>query len=86
MLAVSEIKYVEAYKFQTRLSNGVEGIFDVSPYIDKGIFTQLKNVEYLKLTRINFAGICWPNGQDFSADTIEYEVKKLPNNSSTRLG
>ncbi len=83
MLAVNEIRYIEAYKFQAKLSNGVEGIFDVSPYINKGIFTQLKSFSYLKQVRINFAGICWPNGQDFSADTIEYEVTKRLNNEIT---
>ena len=46
----------------------------MEPYIAKGIFTQLKDVDYLKQVTINFAGICWPNVQDFSADTIEYEL------------
>jgi len=77
MITVSEISFVKAYKLRVKLSNGVEGIFDVSPYLDKGIFTQLQNVEYFKQVRINFCGICWPKGQDFSADTIAYEMKDM---------
>ncbi len=76
MLTVKEIMHVEGYKLRAKLSNGVEGIFDISPYIEKGIFTQLKNIHYLKQVKINFAGICWPNGQDFSADTIEFDIKQ----------
>ena len=77
MLMVKSITYVEQYKFLIQLSNNVEGVFNVEPYINKGIFMQLKDLDYLKQVRINFAGICWPNGQDFSADTIECELIKL---------
>jgi hypothetical protein len=75
MLTVKNIHYCEDYKFKAVLSNGAEGIFDISPYLEKGIFVQLKNKEYCKQVKINFAGICWPHGQDFSADTIEYHIK-----------
>ncbi|MEM7539581.1 MAG: DUF2442 domain-containing protein [Chloroflexota bacterium] len=61
------------------LSNDTAGFFDVSPYLEFGIFTQLKKNSYLKQVKINFCGICWPNGQDFSADTIEYEMAVVPN-------
>ena len=76
MLTVQEISIIEPYKLRAKLSNGVEGIFDVSPYLHKGIFTQLQDIEYFQRVRINFCGICWPNGQDFSADTIEYDIKQ----------
>jgi hypothetical protein len=77
MLTVQEISVIAPYKLRAKLSNGVEGIFDVSPYVRKGIFTQLQNVEYFKQVRVNFCGICWPNGQDFSADTIEYDITQM---------
>ena len=39
----------------------------------------ITEISYLKQVKINFCGICWPNGQDFSADTIEYEMDVVPN-------
>lgn len=76
MLKVKHVSYHDDYKLYVVLSNGVCGYFDIAPYIDKGIFNQLKNIDYLKTVKTNFAGICWPNGQDFSADTIEHEMQK----------
>ncbi len=76
MLTVKEIMHVEGYTLRAKVSNGVEGIFDIPPYIDKGIFTQLKNIHYLKQVKINLSGICWRNGQDFSVDTIEFDIKQ----------
>ncbi len=78
MLTVHEISVLEAYTLRVKLSNGVEGVFDVSPYLHKGIFTQLQDVVYFKQVRIDFCGICWPKRQDFSADTIEYGMKAMP--------
>jgi len=51
--------------------------FDIAPYLDKGIFTELKKESYFQQARVAFGGIVWPNNQDFSADTIDYELRKL---------
>ena len=75
MLSVSSVSYHSGYALYVELSNGVSGYFDVTPYLDKGIFVQLKDIDYLKQVQPNFAGICWPRGHDFSADTIETNYK-----------
>ena len=74
MVTVENVSHYKGYKLYVELSNGVCGYFDVSPYLNKGIFPQLKNVDYLKTVKTNFCGICWPQGQDFSADTIVCEI------------
>ena len=52
------------------------GIFDVSPYIDKGIFVELKDKAYFRSVRPAFGGIMWPHDHEFSAETIEYELQE----------
>lgn len=75
MIKVISVEPKENHVLFVKLSNGKEGEFDVKPYLDKGIFTELKNENYFKLARISFCGITWPQHQDFSADTIEYEMR-----------
>ncbi|NQU64024.1 MAG: DUF2442 domain-containing protein [SAR324 cluster bacterium] len=58
-----------------KLSNGKEGVFDVKPNLDKGIFTELKDKNYFRSVRLIFGGVGWPHEQDFSADTIENELQ-----------
>jgi len=60
-----------------KLSNGKVGEFDVSCYLDKGIFTELKDLSYFKQARPAFGGVAWPHEQDFSADTIEIEMSEI---------
>lgn len=65
-----------------KLSNGKAGEFDVSPYLDKEIFQELKDPSYFRQVRPGFGGVIWPNEQDFSADTIEVEMRESESISS----
>lgn len=65
------------YKIKITLSNGNKGIFDVKPYLEKGIFKELKDYNYLKKARIEYGTITWPHEQDFSPETIEIKMQKI---------
>ena len=65
------------YILLVTLSNGTTGEFDVSPYVEKGIFQELKDWQYFSQVRPISGGIAWPHEQDFSVDTIEQETKIL---------
>ena len=68
---VTEFEILPEYKIKVVLSNGKSGIFDVEPYLDKGIFTELKDYNYFRNAHIEYGTITWQNGQDFSPNTIE---------------
>ncbi|MCF7847953.1 MAG: DUF2442 domain-containing protein [Kiritimatiellales bacterium] len=53
--------------------NGEERLFDVSPYLEKGIFTELKDQTYFQTARTVMGTVCWQNGQDFCPDTLYLE-------------
>ncbi|MDE0154183.1 MAG: DUF2442 domain-containing protein [Gammaproteobacteria bacterium] len=76
MLRVHKVLHHKNYVLYVELNNGSKGYFDLSPYLDKGIFVQMKDMGYLKTVKPDSCGIYWPKGQDFSADTIEYEMQK----------
>ena len=49
------------FSLDLRFSDGSTKRFDVKPYLDRGIFTELKNVDYLKQARVAFGTVQWPN-------------------------
>ena len=67
MIKVISVDPIEDYKLRIEFSDGRKGIFDVSPYIDKGVFIELKDKTYFRSVRAAFGGIMWPHEQDFSA-------------------
>ncbi len=64
------------HRIRVTLSNGKSGIFDVKPYLDRGVFKELKDYSYFKRARIEFGTLTWPNEQDFSPETIEIKMEK----------
>jgi hypothetical protein len=73
---VIDFEILPDYRIKITLSNGNKGIFDVKPYLDKGIFKELKDYDYFRRARIEFGTITWPNEQDFSPETIEIKMEK----------
>ncbi|MBF0342129.1 MAG: DUF2442 domain-containing protein [Magnetococcales bacterium] len=51
-------------------ANGERRRFDVSPYLDKGIFKELRDSAYFRSVRAASGFVAWPRGQDFSSDTL----------------
>lgn len=67
---VTTVKPLVAYKLELCFQNGEKRIFDVEPYLNKGIFNELKDESYFKKARVVFGSIEWPNEQDFCTDTL----------------
>lgn len=68
-----EVKFAEAmpdYKLKIQFVNNETREFDVTPFLDKGIFTELKDENYFNQVRVSFGAVEWPNEQDFSKDTL----------------
>lgn len=76
MLKVRSVQAASNYTLYVELSDGRSGVFDVKPYLNKGVFQALKDEDYFKKVKPLFCGISWPNEQDFSADTIAFEMKQ----------
>ena len=79
VLKVLSVRTLDNYRLKISLSNGKEGVFDMSPYLDRGVFRELKDVEYFTqvTTVYGNSGIGWPNEQDLSADTLNYGLREV---------
>lgn len=65
------------YTVKIVFDNGEEKLFDVKPYLEKGIFQELKNIQIFKTVRPVMGSIQWKNGQDFCPDTLYLQSKGL---------
>ncbi|MBI2836111.1 MAG: DUF2442 domain-containing protein [Chloroflexi bacterium] len=77
MIKVKSVEPMENYRLKITLSDNRKGVFDVAPYLELGVFRDLKDAQYFRLVRPAYGGIVWPRGQDFSPETIEYELQRL---------
>jgi hypothetical protein len=75
LIKVISVKAFENYKIKVSLSNNRSGFFDVAPYLDKGVFQELKDPRYFRQVKVAYGGVMWPHEQDLSAETIECELQ-----------
>lgn len=68
--SVKNVEPLDNYKLKLLFTNGALKVFDVSPYLDKGIFCELKDEGYFKQVKVVSGAVEWPHEQDFSNDTL----------------
>jgi hypothetical protein len=68
--SVEAAEPLDNYKLKIHFDNGEVKVFDVAPFLDKGIFVELKDKVYFSKVSVAFGAVQWPNEQDFSNDTL----------------
>ena len=58
------------YKLHLEFTNGECGVYDCSPFLDFGVFGELKDLNYFKQARVLDGTVVWPHEQDICPDTL----------------
>lgn len=82
MVRVVYVQPLDDYKLRVKLSNGRKGIFDVSKFVGRGVFQDLKDPKYFRLVCVEYGTVVWPNEQDIDPELIEMELQ--PESGSTK--
>ena len=77
MRKVVEVRANEDFTLDLKFNDGSVRRFDVKPYLEKGIFRELKDKSYFKRVKVVFGTAQWPNEQDISPDTLYLESKVI---------
>jgi len=60
----------ENYQLEVEFSTGEVRLFDVRPYLDKGVFSQLRDRALFARAYVAFDTVCWPNDLDIAPETL----------------
>ncbi|MBQ9012176.1 MAG: DUF2442 domain-containing protein, partial [Bacilli bacterium] len=75
LAVVSDVKPIENYKLILTFTDNSIKLFDMKPYLNKGIFKELKDEKVFKSVKVNFDSIEWSNGADIHPQTLyEYGI------------
>ena len=67
---VKEVKPEPDYLLLITFNNGEQKLFDVKPYLSKGIFSSLRNYDIFNKVRSFNGSVLWPGDLDLCPDTI----------------
>jgi hypothetical protein len=63
------------FTLNLEFTNNEVKIFDVKPYLDIGIFKELKDYNKFKNVKVFLGSIQWSGGQDLCPDTLYLESR-----------
>jgi hypothetical protein len=78
---VQQVQVLPDYRLALVFSNGEHRIFDVSPYLEKGVFQQLRDPERFKAVTVVAGSIEWPGEIDLSYDTVYLQGEPVKENN-----
>lgn len=70
MESVIHVHPLDNFHLELEFNTGEKGVFDMRPYLDKGVFVRLRDFALFKQAYVAFDTVCWPNGLDISPETL----------------
>ena len=79
---VKTVKPLPDFRIYVEIENGRKGIFDLKPYLDHGVFRELRDIHYFNRVGILFGAVTWPNEQDIAPETLLSEMLPVESTAS----
>ena len=76
-LAIKQVKALKNYNLLLTFENGEKRQFDMTPYLNLGIFQELKDEKMFRTVKTNFDTIEWDNEADIDPEILYQESKKI---------
>lgn len=76
-LAVKKVIPTNDFQLILTFENNETRIFDMSPYLTKGIFKELNDINLFKTVRVSFDSIEWLNEADLDPETLYEDSKEF---------
>ena len=71
---VLTVKPLPDYRLYVETKGGKNGIFDMKPYLQHGVFRELNDVNYFNRVSIVLGAVTWPHEQDIAPETLLAEL------------
>ena len=70
MESVIKVRTRSDFQMELEFNTGETRIFDVRPYLEKGVFQRLKDISLFKQAYVAFDTVCWPGEIDIAPETL----------------
>ena len=74
---VKQVHPLEDYRLEVIFENGEQRLFNMKPYLQKGVFVRLQNRAVFRAARVVAGSVEWPGELDLSYDTLYLESQPL---------
>lgn len=81
LIDITDVAYLGGHRLRLTFDDGVEGELDFAEFLSfQGVFAALKDPSAFAQVLVNpdWGTICWPNGSDYSAETLYAKITDRP--------
>ena len=82
---VTFVKPLPDYRIYVEIKDGRKGVFDLSPYLEFGVFRELRDLHYFNQVGIHFGAVTWPHEQDIAPETLIADLLPLDSPLTSQL-
>lgn len=75
LLDIVKVTVEPDYMLLIEFENGEKRVFDMSPYMDKEPFVQLKGSPLFAMASVEYGTVVWPGNIDIAPDTL-YDLSR----------
>jgi len=75
---VTSVRALDDYQLEVSFDNGERRIFDVKPFLSRGVFVRLRDRSLFQAVRAVAGSVEWPGGLDLSYETLYVESRPIP--------
>ncbi len=76
-LAIKDVQPKDNYTLLLTFENGEKRLFDMKPYLDLGIFKELRDTKLFMTVKPCFDSVEWENEADFDPEILYQKSIKL---------
>lgn len=74
---VKHVRPLDDHQLEMVFENGERRLFDVKPYLQRGLFVRLQNRAAFQAARVVAGSVEWPGDLDLSYDTLYLESRPI---------
>ena len=71
METVTQVRARENYMLELEFNTGETRVFDARPYLERGVFTRLKDPAIFKQAYVAYDTVCWPGNLDIAPEPMK---------------
>ena len=68
--SVKKVEPTAEFTLILTFENGEKRVFDMKPYLNTGIFSELQNLDLFNTAHISFNTVSWDNDADFDPEAL----------------
>ncbi len=81
---VTTVRPLEDYEIYVELEDGRDGVFDLKPFLEHGVFRELRDKQYFSRVGIVLGAVTWPHEQDIAPETLVAGLRPVAKQQTTR--